>query len=157
MKYINSHQSRNCNPHFFSSVWELWPLGHSHIHTGSIWALSSLKSVVVAYEMQNLHGRDWASPYPVVNCAVVRPHAWKLGNVIFDISKLPECSSARDIKVAVRGSSGSQLPGKAMLTKVEAAAEFGHFPDEMENDRAVCRSWVGTSTSKVGARWNLGL
>lgn len=36
-----------------------------------------------------------------------------------------------------------EVPGKQYGQKVEAAAEFGHFPDEMENDRMVCRSWIG--------------
>jgi len=37
-----------------------------------------------------------------------------------------------------------EVPGKQYGQKVEAAAGFGCFPDEMENDRVVCRSWIGT-------------
>lgn len=125
MKYINSHRSRNCNLHFFTSVWELWPLGHSHTRSGNIQALSSLKCVVVSYEVQNLHGRDWASPYPGINCAVVRAHAWKMGNVIFYINALPGWSPAREFRVAVSCRAELEVPGKQYCQKWKQQQSLG--------------------------------
>lgn len=156
MKYINSLWSRNCNPHFFTSVWELWPLGHSHTCSGIIQALSSLKCVIISYEVQNLHGRDWASPYPGINCVVVRVHAWKNGKCHFWRQQVARMLLSKGVWGTVGCWAEREVPGKQYCQKVEtAAAEFGRFPDEMENDRVVCRSWIGAS--EVGARWDLGL
>lgn len=80
-----------------------------------------------------------------------------MGNGVFDISELPGCSSTKEFGAPWAADQNLRCLASNIVKKWKQQQSFGHFPDEMENDRVVCRSWTGTKTSKVGDKWELGL
>lgn len=142
---ININQSRNCNPHFFTSGWELWPLAHSQAAHG-LYRLSHPSS------LQSFHTECLSISWNGL-CSGEGTHL-KNGRWDFWHQQLARMLLSSGVQATWSRDWGAWW---ASSSEAEASAEIGHFPEEMEHDRVACRSWIWTWTSKIRARWDLRL
>lgn len=140
---INVKQSRNCNPQFFTSVWELWPLAHSHAARG-LCRLSHPSS------LQSFHTKRLFISWN----GLCSGEGTRLKNGKWDFwhQQLARRLLSSGVQVTWSRDWGAWW---ASSSEAEPSAE--HFPEEMEHDRVACMSWIWTWASKIRARWDLRL